>query len=117
MTIFISCLGLFGLISFLAKRKVKEIGIRKVLGASVSKIIVLLSKDYMVLVGIAAVIAFPVAWYLMRSWLDSFAYSISIEWWMFGLAGCIALLITSFTLGLQAVKSALVNPVKSLRTE
>lgn len=117
LTIFISCLGLFGLISFLAKRKVKEIGIRKVLGASVSKIIVLLSKDYMVLVGIAAVIAFPVAWYLMRSWLDSFAYSISIEWWMFGLAGCIALLITSFTLGLQAVKSALVNPVKSLRTE
>ncbi|MEM8927164.1 MAG: ABC transporter permease [Bacteroidota bacterium] len=117
LTIFISCLGLFGLISFLAKRKVKEIGIRKVLGAGVSKIIVLLSKDYILLVGIAAFIAFPVAWYVMRSWLDSFAYSISIEWWMFMVAGLIALLITSFTLGLQAVKSALANPVKSLKTE
>ena len=117
LTIFISCLGLFGLISFLAKRKVKEIGIRKVLGAGVGKIIVLLSKDYIVLVGVAALIAFPLAWYLMRSWLNTFAYSISIEWWMFLVAGLIALMITSFTLGLQAVKSALANPVKSLRTE
>lgn len=117
LTIFISCLGLFGLISFLAKRKVKEIGIRKVLGAGVTKIIVLLSKDYIVLVGVAALIAFPLAWYLMRAWLDTFAYSISIQWWMFLVAGCIALLITGCTLGLQAVKSAMANPVKSLRTE
>ena len=92
LTIFISCLGLFGLISFLAKRKVKEIGIRKVLGAGVGKIIVLLSKDYIILVGVAALIAFPLAWYLMRSWLDTFAYSISIEWWMFLVAGFVALI-------------------------
>ena len=117
LTIFISCLGMFGLISFLAKRKVKEIGIRKVLGAGVAKIVMLLSKDYIILVGIAAIIAFPIAWYLMNAWLGTFAYSISIQWWMFALAGFIAFIITSFTLGLQAVKSALANPVKSLRTE
>jgi putative ABC transport system permease protein len=117
LTIFISCLGMFGLISFMAKRKVKEIGIRKVLGAGVGKIVVLLSKEYVLLVGIAAVIAFPIAWYVMNLWLDTFAYSISIQWWMFAVAGLIALFITSFTLGLQAVKSALANPVKSLRTE
>lgn len=117
LTIFISCLGMFGLISFMAKRKVKEIGIRKVLGAGVAKIVVLLSKDYMILVGIAALIAFPIAWYVMNVWLGSFAYSISIQWWMFAIAGAVALLITSFTLGLQAVKSAMANPVKSLRTE
>ena len=117
LTIFISCLGMFGLISFLAKRKVKEIGIRKVLGAGVAKIVVLLSKDYIILVGIAAIIAFPIAWYVMNAWLGTFAYSVSIQWWMFAVAGIIAFLITSFTLGLQAVKSALANPVKSLRTE
>lgn len=117
LTIFISCLGMFGLISFMAKRKVKEIGIRKVLGAGVAKIVVLLSKDYIILVGIAALIAFPIAWYVMNAWLESFAYSISIQWWMFAIAGLVALLITSFTLGLQAVKSAMANPVKSLRTE
>jgi putative ABC transport system permease protein len=117
LTIFISCLGMFGLISFLAKRKVKEIGIRKVLGAGVAKIVVLLSKDYIILVGVAALIAFPIAWYVMNAWLGTFAYSISIQWWMFAIAGVIAFLITSFTLGLQAVKSALANPVKSLRTE
>ncbi|TMM52138.1 FtsX-like permease family protein [Maribacter algarum] len=117
LTIFISCLGMFGLISFMAKRRIKEIGIRKVLGAGVLKIVVLLSKDYIILVGIAALIAFPMAWYLMNAWLGSFAYSISIQWWMFALSGLIAFLITSFTLGIQAVKSASVNPVKSLRTE
>ena len=117
LAIFISCLGLFGLISFTAKRKVKEIGIRKVLGASVSGIVVLLSKTYMILVGVAALIAFPFAWYAMRSWLDQFAYSIDIKWWMFALAGIIALLITAFTLGLQAVRSATANPVNSLKSE
>lgn len=117
LAIFISCLGLFGLISFTAKRKVKEIGIRKVLGASVSGIVVLLSKNYIILVGIAALIAFPIAWYAMSSWLDKFAYSISIQWWMFGLAGGIALVITAFTLGIRAVRSATVNPVNSLKTE
>lgn len=117
LTIFISCLGMFGLISFMAKRRIKEIGIRKVLGAGVLKIVVLLSKDYIILVGIGALIAFPIAWYLMNAWLGSFAYSISIQWWMFALAGLIAFVITSVTLGIQAVKSATVNPVKSLRSE
>jgi putative ABC transport system permease protein len=117
LTIFISCLGMFGLISFMAKRRIKEIGIRKVLGAGVLKIVVLLSKDYIILVGIAALIAFPIAWYMMNVWLGSFAYSISIQWWMFALAGLIAFVITSVTLGIQAVKSATVNPVKSLRSE
>ena len=117
LTIFISCLGMFGLISFMAKRRIKEIGIRKVLGAGVLKIVVLLSKDYIILVGIAALIAFPTAWFMMNAWLGSFAYSITMQWWMFALGGLIAVLITSFTLGIQAVKSASANPVKSLRTE
>jgi len=117
LTIFISCLGMFGLISFMAKRRIKEIGIRKVLGAGVLKIVVLLSKDYIILVGIGALIAFPIAWYMMNAWLGSFAYSITIQWWMFALAGLIAFFITAFTLGIQAIKSATVNPVKSLRTE
>lgn len=117
LTIFISCLGMFGLISFMAKRRIKEIGIRKVLGAGVFKIVVLLSKDYMILVGIGALLAFPLAWYVMNAWLGSFAYSITIQWWMFAVGGLIAFIITSFTLGIQAVKSAMANPVKSLRTE
>ena len=117
LTIFISCLGMFGLVSFMAKRRVKEIGIRKVLGAGVVKIIVLLSKDYIVLVGIAAIIAFPIAWYLMSAWLTDFAYSINIQWWMFALSGFIVLLITSFTVGIQAVKSAMANPTKSLKMD
>jgi putative ABC transport system permease protein len=117
LTIFISCLGMFGLISFMAKRRIKEIGIRKVLGAGVLKIVVLLSKDYIILVGMGALIAFPIAWYMMNAWLGSFAYSISIQWWMFALAGLIAFVITATTLSIQAVKSATVNPVKSLRTE
>tara|TARA_R110000744_G_scaffold10258_2_gene31992 strand:- start:1069 stop:3453 length:2385 start_codon:yes stop_codon:yes gene_type:complete len=117
LTIFLSCLGMFGLISFMAKRRIKEIGIRKVLGAGVLKIVVLLSKDYIILVGIGALIAFPIAWYMMGAWLGSFAYSISIQWWMFALAGSIAFFITAFTLGIQAIKSAMANPVKSLRTE
>ncbi|WP_299890984.1 ABC transporter permease [uncultured Lacinutrix sp.] len=117
LTIFISCLGMFGLISFMAKRRIKEIGIRKVLGAGVVKIVILLSKDYILLVGIASVIAFPIAWYSMNAWLMDFAYSISLKWWMFGLSGFIALLIASFTVGIQALKSATVNPTKSLKTE
>lgn len=117
LTIFISCLGMFGLISFMAKRRVKEIGIRKVLGAGVFKIVVLLSKDYIILVGMAALISIPIGWYVMNAWLGSFAYSITIQWWMFALGTLIAFLIASFTLGVQAVKSARANPVKSLRTE
>ena len=117
LTIFISCLGMFGLISFMAKRRIKEIGIRKVLGAGVFKIVVLLSKDYIIMVGIGALIAFPIAWYVMNAWLGGFAISVTIQWWMFALSGLIAFIITSFTLGIQAIKSASVNPVKSLRTD
>ena len=117
LTIFISCLGMFGLISFMAQRRIKEIGIRKVLGASVFKIIILLSKDYIIILGIAALIAFPISWSFMRTWLASFAYSVTIQWWMFALGGLMAFLITSFTLGIQAVKSANANPIKSLRTD
>lgn len=117
LTIFISCLGMFGLISFMAKRRVKEIGIRKVLGAGILKIIVLLSRDYILLVGIAAIIAFPIAWYVMNAWLMDFANSISLHWWMFAISGFIAFLITAFTVGIQAVKSATANPTKSLKTE
>jgi len=117
LTIFISCLGMFGLISFMAKRRIKEIGIRKVLGSGVVNIIVLLSKDYILLVGLAAIIAFPIAWYVMNAWLMNFAYSITLQWWMFALSGLIALLITSFTVGFQAVKSATVNPTRSLKSE
>jgi putative ABC transport system permease protein len=117
LAIFISCLGLFGLISFSAKRKVKEIGVRKVLGASISRIIILLSKDYILLIGVAAIIALPLAGYVMSSWLESFAFSITLKWWMFVLAGFIALIITSFTLGLRALKAAIANPIHSIKTE
>jgi putative ABC transport system permease protein len=117
LTIFISCLGMFGLISFMAKRRVKEIGIRKVLGSGVFKIIILLTKDYILLVGIASILAIPIAWYVMNAWLSGFAYSITIQWWMFAIGGLMALLITSFTVGIQAVKSAIANPTKSLKTD
>ena len=117
LTLFISCLGMFGLISFMAKRRIKEIGIRKVLGAGILKIVVLLSRDYILLVGVSALIAFPIAWYVMKVWLTDFAYSITPKWWMFALGGLIALLITSITVGIQALKSATVNPTKSLKTD
>ena len=117
LAIFISCLGLFGLISFSSKRKVKEIGVRKVLGASVTNIVVLLSKDYIKLIVVSAIIAFPIAWYAMSSWLNTFAYRIEIKWWMFVIAFFMAFFITSFTLGVRAIKSAIENPVKALKTE
>ena len=117
LAIFISCLGLFGLISFSSKRKVKEIGVRKVLGASVTNIVVLLSKDYIKLIVVSAIIAFPIAWYAMSSWLNTFAYRIEIKWWMFVIAFFMAFFITSFTLGVRAIRSATENPVKALKTE
>ncbi|WP_153797361.1 ABC transporter permease [Foetidibacter luteolus] len=117
IAIFIACLGLFGLSSFTITQRIKEIGIRKVLGASVGSIVQLLSKDFLKLVAIAAVIAFPVAWYAMHQWLLDFAYRISIPWWMFVVAGIIAALIALVTISLLTVKAAMANPVKSLRTE
>ena len=117
LAILLSCLGLFGFISFLAEQKQKEIGIRKVLGASISSIVKLLTKDFTVLVIIAMVIATPLSYYFMSKWLQDFEYKIEIEWWVFLLAGCTALIITFITVSYQAIKAAIINPTKSLRTE
>jgi len=117
LTILISCLGLFGLAAFDTERRTKEIGIRKVLGANTKGLITLLSKDFLKLVAIAIVLASPVAYYLMNKWLGDFAYRISIGWWVFVLAGALALLIALLTVSFQAIKAAIANPVKSLRTE
>lgn len=117
LAIFISCLGLLGLAMFTAEQRTKEFGIRKVLGASVSSLFGLLSKDFLVLVFIAFVVASPVAWWAMHAWLENFAYHIDLQWWVFLLAGLLALLIALLTISFQAVKAALANPVSSLRTE
>jgi putative ABC transport system permease protein len=117
IAIFIACLGLLGLSSFAITQRVKEIGIRKVLGAGTGTIVVLLSKDFLKLVIIAALIAFPVAWLAMSKWLADFAYRISISWWIFIVAGVIAAAIALLTVSIQAIKAAMANPVKSLRTE
>jgi putative ABC transport system permease protein len=117
MAILISCLGLFGLAAFSAEQRNKEIGIRKVLGASVSGIVGLLSKDFLKLVIVAFVIATPIAWYGMNKWLQAFAYRITLSWWMFALAGILAVVIALITVSSQAIKAALMNPVKSLKSE
>lgn len=117
LSIVISCLGLFGLATFAARQRVKEIGVRKVLGASEAGIVALLSKDFIQLVLISFVIAFPVAWFAMNKWLQSFAYRINISWWIFVIAGLIALLIALITVSFQSIKAAIANPVKSLRSE
>ena len=117
ITIFISCMGLFGLGMFASQRRTKEIGIRKVLGASVTEIAAMLSKDFVILVLIAIVIASPVAWYFMNQWLQDFVYRTQISWWVFVLAGAMAVLIALLTVSFQAVRAAFANPVKSLRTE
>jgi ABC-type antimicrobial peptide transport system permease subunit len=117
LTILISCLGLFGLAAYTAERRTKEIGIRKVLGASVGNVVTLLSKDFLRLVGIASVIAFPLAYWMMHKWLQDFAYRISVSWWIFIAAGLLALVIAMLTVSFQAIKAAIMNPVKSLRTE
>jgi len=117
LAIFIACLGLFGLATFIAEQRTKEIGIRKVLGASVQGIVQMLSKDFMKLVAIAFVFAAPLGWWAMHTWLQDFAYRINIEWWMFAVAGVGALLIALITVSFQAIKAAIANPVKSLRTE
>lgn len=116
-TLLIACLGLFGLSTFMALQRTKEVGIRKVLGASVSQITALLSKDFLKLVLVAIVIASPLGWWAMNKWLETFAYRIAISWWIFIVAGAIAVLIASFTISFQAIKAAVANPVKSLRTE
>jgi putative ABC transport system permease protein len=117
IAILISCLGLFGLAAFSAEQRSKEIGIRKVLGSSVTGIVRLLSKDFLILVGIAFVFAIPIAWFGMDKWLQAFAYRVPLSWWMFALAGIIAALVALITVSSQAIKAALMNPVKSLKTE
>jgi len=117
LAIFIACLGLFGLSAFAISQRIKEIGIRKVLGADVSTIVALLSKDFLKLVAISALFAFPVAWYFMNNWLQDFAYRINMPWWIFIIAGIIAAMIALITISFQAIKAAVANPVKSLRTE
>lgn len=115
--IFIACLGLFGLATFTVESRTKEIGIRKVLGASVGSIIRMLSKDFMILIGIALFIASPIAYYFMEKWLANFPYRISIQWWHFAIGGALALVFSMFSVSYQAIKAALMNPVKSLKTE
>jgi ABC-type antimicrobial peptide transport system permease subunit len=117
VTIFISCMGLFGLAMFSAQRRVKEIGIRKVLGARVGQIVLLLNRDFVVLVCLALVIASPIAWFFARQWLQDFVYRTSVSWWVFILAGAGAIVIALATVSYQALRAARANPVKSLRTE
>ena len=117
IAIIISCLGLFSLAAYTAERRIKEIGIRKVLGASVSGLAGLLSKDFLQLVGVSCLVAFPVAWYIMHNWLQNYEYRVSIHWWIFAIAGVSAMLIALATVSFQAIKAALANTVKSLRSE
>jgi ABC-type antimicrobial peptide transport system permease subunit len=117
LAILISCLGLFGLASFVAEQRTKEIGIRKVLGASVANLWQMLSKDFVVLVLIASLVAIPIAYYFMSNWLQKYDYRTSISWWVFVGAAGGALLITLLTVSYQAIKAALMNPVKSLKTD
>ncbi len=117
LAIFISCLGLLGLASYSTMQRTKEIGIRKVMGASTSNIVNLLSKDFLKLVAVSALIAVPLAWFGMHKWLEDFAYRIDLSWWVFLAAGILATLIALFTISFQAIRAAIANPVKSLRTE
>lgn len=117
LSVFIACMGLFGLVTLSVNRRTKEIGIRKVLGANISSIVHLLSKDFLKPVIIAAIIAFPLAYWFLDSWLQDFAYRTAISWWVFALAAVLALVIALVTISFQAIKAAISNPVKSLRTE
>jgi putative ABC transport system permease protein len=117
LAITIACLGIFCLAAYSAERRSKEIGVRKVLGATVPSIIGMLSKDFIRLVFIAILIASPLAWFSMQKWLQEFAYRVSMHWWMLAIGGLTAILIALFTVSFQAVKAAIANPVKSLRTE
>jgi putative ABC transport system permease protein len=116
IAILLSCLGLYGLASFMAVQRIKEVGIRKVLGSSVSGIVYLFSKEFVILIGIGFAIASPITWYLMNKWLQDYTYRISIHWSIFLLSAVIAIAIALSTVSFQLIKAALVNPVKSLRS-
>jgi putative ABC transport system permease protein len=117
LAILIACFGLMGLSAYSVLQRTKEIGIRKVLGASGKGLLMLLSKDFLKLIMIALVLSIPVAWYIMHGWLQDYAYRINIKWWVFALAGLLALLIAFVTISLQVMKAVMEKPVKSLRTE
>jgi putative ABC transport system permease protein len=117
LAIIIACLGLLGLSAFMAEQRTKEIGIRKVMGASIGTISGLMTKDFIKLIGIAFVIASPIAYWVMNKWLQDFAFHISIGWWVFALGGFVAVFIALIAVSFQSIKTALMNPVKSLRKE
>ncbi|WP_373492901.1 ABC transporter permease [Aquiflexum sp.] len=117
MTIFVACLGLFGLVTFTAEQRLKEIGIRKVLGSTIGQIVGMLTKDFIKLIGLALLISFPAGYYFMELWLKNFAYHVDIEWWIFALAGLITILIALATIFSRSIKAALMNPVENLRSE
>ncbi|MCB0611454.1 MAG: ABC transporter permease, partial [Lewinella sp.] len=117
LAIFISCLGLFGLSAYVAEQRTKEIGIRKVLGASLTNLWAMLSKDFIGLVFISCFVAVPVAWYYLSGWLASYTYRIGLQWWVFVMAGVLAVAVTLFTVSFQSIRAALANPARSLRSE
>ena len=117
LSVFISCLGLFGLVTYMAENRVKEIGVRKVLGASVADVVGLISKEFLKLIAISFIIASPIAWLIMHKWLLNYEYRIAIQWWVFAGTGLLSFLIAIVTVSFQAIKAALANPIKSLRVE
>jgi putative ABC transport system permease protein len=117
LAVIIACLGLFGLATYMAEQRTKEIGVRKVLGATVNNIVVMLSRDFLILIALASVIAFPIAWWAMSAWLQDFEYRVDVGWWIFLVSAMIALVVALCTISFQAIRAALSNPVKSLRTE
>jgi putative ABC transport system permease protein len=117
LSILIASLGLFGQAAFTSAQRTQEIGIRKVLGASTGNLILLLTKEYVMLVVFAFLISIPVAWYAMHNWLQTFAYRINLEWWVFALAGLLALFIANLAIGYQSIKASSMNPIDSLRSE
>jgi putative ABC transport system permease protein len=117
IAILLACLGLFGLSAYAAQQRIKEIGVRKVLGASVTNIVLLLAANFIKLIALAFVIAAPVAWYVMNKWLQDFAYRVNIGWWVFAIAALLVVVVAFITISTQSIKAAIANPVKSLRTE
>ncbi|MDE0561221.1 ABC transporter permease, partial [Algoriphagus sp. NF] len=117
LSILVSCLGLFGLVSFATEQRVKEIGIRKVLGASVLGVVSLISGDFIKLILISILIAVPISWFVVKEWVNDFAYQIELDWWVFVLAALSAIVVALFTISTQATKAALINPAKTLKSE